>query len=98
MSPLTHFLGSWLIATATATNPRDRKFVTLAGILPDADGFGLVADVAGSMFSGKENTYYNYQHYHHYLLHGWPGAILITALLACFARQRGRVALLCLLT
>lgn len=98
MSPLTHFLGSWLIATATTTNPRDRKLVTLAGILPDADGFGIIADFARSLITGKENDYHNYQHFHHYLLHGWPGAILITALLVCFARQRCRVVLLCLLT
>ena len=35
MSPFTHFVGSWLIASATTDNPRDRKLVTLAGILPD---------------------------------------------------------------
>jgi|ERR1051325_420670 hypothetical protein len=98
MSPVAHFLGSWLIATATTNNPRDRKLVTLAGILPDADGLGLIADIAGSMLSGKEKTFYYYQQYHHYLLHGWPGAILVAALLVCFARARWRVMLLCLLT
>lgn len=98
MSPVAHFLGSWLIATATTKNPRDRKLVTLAGVIPDADGLGLVADAILSVISGKENTFHYYQHYHHYLLHGWPGAILVAALLAGFARQRWRVACLCLLT
>jgi inner membrane protein len=96
--PITHFLGSWLIATATTNNSRDRKLMTLAGVLPDADGLGLVADVVGSVVAGKENTFHYYQHYHHYLLHGWPGAVIVTALLTCFARQRVRVALLCLFT
>ncbi len=95
MSPITHFLASWIIASATTTNSRDRKLVTLAGVLPDADGLGLVADVAVSTISGKENTFYYYQQYHHYWLHGWPGAILVTALLVSFARHRWRVALLC---
>jgi hypothetical protein len=98
LSPITHFLGSWLIATATTNNARDRKLVTLAGVLPDADGFGLVADMVRAVVTGKENTFHYYQEYHHYLLHGWPGAVVVAALLTCFARQRLRVALLCLLT
>ena len=98
MSPVAHFLGSWLIASATTTNPRDRKLVTVAGIIPDADGFGLIADVAVSLVTGRENAFSYYQRYHHELLHGWPAAIFVSVLLACFARQRGRVVWLCLLT
>ncbi len=45
MSPLTHLIGSWLVATATTNNPRDRKLVTWVGVLPDADGLGLIPDV-----------------------------------------------------
>jgi len=98
MSPLTHLVGSWLIASATTSNPRDRKLVTLAGVLPDADGLGVIADVLGSWFSGKDCTFYYYQQYHHILLHGWPGAIAVSLLLTWFARQRCRVLWLCLLT
>ena len=98
MSPVIHFLGSWLIASATTSNPRDRKLVTLAGVVPDADGLGLVVDAVNSIISGKEMTYFYYQRYHHELLHGWPGALLVAVVLAGFARQRWRVALLCLLT
>lgn len=95
MSPITHFLGSWLIASATTNNSRDRKLVTLAGVLPDADGLGVIADIVGSTISGSENTFHYYQQYHHYLLHGWAGAIATSFLLACFARQRWRVMLWC---
>ena len=98
MSPFTHLIGSWLVASATTSNPRDRKLVTLAGVLPDADGLGAVADVVGSFISGKECTFYYYQTYHHFLLHGWPGAVAISMLLTFFARQRRQVFLLCLLT
>jgi len=38
-----------------------------------------------------------YAQYHHYLLHGLFGGILIATFLTCFARQRLRVALLALL-
>jgi hypothetical protein len=97
MSPLTHLVGSWLIASATTDNSRDRKLVTLAGVLPDADGLGVVADVVGSFISGKECTFYYYQTYHHLLLHGWPGAVAVSVLLAFLARQKGRVLFLCVL-
>jgi len=98
MSPLTHLVGSWLVAVATTNNPRDRKLVTVAGVLPDADGLGIVGDLVGSWISGKECTFYYYQQYHHILLHGWPGAVLVSTLLTIFAKERWRVLLLCLLT
>lgn len=98
MSPLTHLVGSWLVAVATTDNPRDRKLVTWAGVLPDADGLGVIPDVVGSWISGKECTFYYYQTYHHLLMHGWPAAIVVSILFALYARQRRRVLLLCLLT
>ena len=98
MSPLTHLVGSWLVAVATTNNPRDRKLVTWAGVFPDADSLGAVADVVGSWISAKECTFYYYQTYHHLLLHGWPGAIGVSILLTLLARQKWRVLLLCLFT
>lgn len=98
MSPLTHLLGSWLVAAATTNNPRDRKRVTWAGVLPDADGLGLIPDVVGAWISGGEITYHYYHAHHHLLLHGWPGAIFIAGLLTLGARQKWRTLLLCLLT
>src|SRR6476620_9279939 len=95
MSPVTHFLGSWLIACGTTDNARDRKLVTLAGVLPDVDGLGLVLDVAQSLTTGEECTYRYYQKYHHLLAHGWPAALLISSILTCFARKHLRVMLIC---
>jgi hypothetical protein len=96
VSPITHLVGSWLIASVVTNNPRDRKLVTLAGVLPDVDGLGVILDVVGSLISGKENTFYYYQQYHHILLHGWPGAVLVSFLLMCFARKRLPVLFWCL--
>ena len=98
MSPLTHFLGSWLVAAATTGNPRDRKLVTLAGIIPDADGLGMLADVGVGFVSGQEVTFHYYQQSHHLLLHGWPAALVIVALLAGFAQNRTRVVIFGLFT
>ena len=66
--------------------------------MPDLDGLGLILDVARSLSTGQENTFHSYQQYHHYLSHGWPGALVVTGFLLSFARERWRVALLCLLT
>ena len=98
MSPLTHFVGSWLVAAATTNNPRDRRLVTLAGVLPDLDGLGAVVDVVRAWTSGRELSFDYYQHYHHLLLHGWPGALLVSVVLMCFTRERWRVLFWCLVT
>jgi LexA-binding, inner membrane-associated putative hydrolase len=95
MSPETHLLASWLIAAKTTDNPRDCRLVTLAGILPDADGLGLLADIFNSTFRHKQTFYYS--QFHHWYLHGLFGALVISALLTCFARRRFRVALLALI-
>ena len=95
MSPETHLLASWIIAAKTTDNSRDCRLVTLAGIVPDADGLGLLVDLAGGWLGCKQTFFY--EHYHHYLLHGLAGGVLIAALAACLARRRLRVALLAVL-
>ena len=94
MSPVTHLFASWIIAAKTTDNSRDCRLVTLAGFLPDADGLGLLLDVASGALA-KGNAPY-YQRYHHFLLHGIFGGLLITVLLTAFARRRVRVAFLAL--
>ena len=95
MSPFTHLLGSWIIAVNATDNERDCRLVTLAGLLPDADWLGLVADIASAAFGHKPTQFYGL--YHHYLCHGAVAGIVFAVVLACFARQRWRVALLALL-
>jgi hypothetical protein len=84
-----------VIVAKTTNNPRDCRLVTLAGIFPDADGIGLVADIV-TPWLGLKQTHY-YIRYHHYLLHGAFGAVAIALLMAAFARCRWRVAILSLL-
>jgi hypothetical protein len=96
MSPVTHLLASWIIAAKTTDNPRDCRLVTLAGVLPDVDGLGLLVDGAKSL-TGPGDDYYYYSIYHHWLLHGLFGSLLTAGLLTCFARRRWRVLLLALM-
>ena len=95
MSPETHFLLSWIVAAKTTNNQRDCHLVTLAGVIPDADGLGLILDGLNHAMGHPRSNFY--EHYHHLLLHGIFGACVISLLLAAFARQRLHVALLSLL-
>jgi hypothetical protein len=95
VNPETHLLASWVIAAKGTDNARDCRLVALAGILPDADGLGLIADELTRLMGWKKTFFYG--HYHHYLLHGVFGAVLITGVLVLFAQRKWRVALLALL-
>jgi hypothetical protein len=97
MSPVAHLVGSWLVAVAATDNARDRKLVTLAGVIPDADGLGILVDWTRAALSGEPATYNWYQQHHHLLLHGWPGALAVAVALTCFANKRWRTLVLCLL-
>jgi len=94
VAPETHLLISWLIAAKTTDHPRDCRLVTLAGLAPDADGLGLILDLANNAL-GRHPTQF-YAQYHHYYLHGLFGAALIAGVSAAMARRRVRVALLAL--
>ena len=89
MSPTTHLLASWIVAAYTTDNLRDRRLVTLAGVVPDLDGLSIVIDIANGSFA-RGNLYY-YPQYHHWLLHGLPAALLCSAILAAFGRRRWHV-------
>ncbi len=94
VSPVTHLFASWLVAAKMTDNPRDCRLVTLAGILPDADGLGLVVDwLNGSLGRGEA---FVYQQYHHFLLHGMFAGVVCVMLAAALARHRWRTALLAL--
>ena len=91
MSPVTHLLASWVFAAHVTDNPRDCRVVTLAGMIPDADGLGIVADLWNE-WHGHGQSYF-YPEYHHFLLHGLPAVGLLAIVAGLLARQRLRVAL-----
>jgi inner membrane protein len=80
-----------VVAAVLTDNPRDRRLVTLAGVLPDLDGLGLLIDLPNRLLERPETSYY--AQYHHFLLHGFFGALALAGLAALLARRRGRVAL-----
>jgi inner membrane protein len=86
MNPITHLLMSWTLADNVVREEHDRHLITWAGVLPDLDGLGAVAD-AGVQLLGKPDGW-NYGVYHHWFLHGLPGALVLPALLAVTAKRR----------
>ncbi len=89
MSPITHFLASWTTADVGRLRARDAALVTWCGLLPDADGVGLIVDLSNRLLS-RPNTWY-YWEYHHEVLHGLFGALLIPLALCTLATNRLRM-------
>lgn len=92
MNPVTHILLGWTVADQVADDsPRDLALVAWAGVMPDLDGLGAIADTLGPRLGFAATSWY--EDYHHILLHGIFGAVVISALVTVFARRRMRVAL-----
>ncbi|XOF32762.1 MAG: metal-dependent hydrolase [Candidatus Electrothrix sp. YB6] len=88
MSPVSHVLIGWLAANAARAERRERLLITVAGIIPDADGLVLVADLAAG-HSTRQLEFWS--RYHHVLGHNIGFALLITAGAALLTRKRKAV-------
>jgi inner membrane protein len=89
MSPITHFLASWSLADALRLRARDRALATWCGVLPDADGLGLLLDGVNRLLGRAGSGYYG--GYHHAVLHGIFAAVAVPLVLSFFAVSRLRM-------
>ncbi len=89
MSPITHYLTSWVLADQVFDDDKDVNLVALSGIAPDLDSLGVIADFANSWLGRPETDYY--ASLHHWLLHGAAGALVVSAALAAGARRKAKV-------
>lgn len=87
MSPITHLLMSWVVANAAPLSRRERAVVTLAGVVPDVDGLGVVAEV---LTRDAERPLDWWSRYHHVLCHN-VGFGLVLAVLAWLLSSRRSV-------
>jgi len=86
MSPVTHFLFGWLAANASTTNNRrERALITLAGVAPDVDGLGIIADV---LTRNSTNPLNWFSQYHHLLGHNLVFGLLLVALTMLVAKRK----------
>ncbi|MBM4331483.1 MAG: metal-dependent hydrolase [Deltaproteobacteria bacterium] len=83
MHPATHLLLGWMAANIKPLEKRDRGLVTLAGVIPDVDGLGIVADLIT-----HKGEFVWYGHFHHVLGHNIGLAALIAITTIALARRR----------
>lgn len=85
MHPFTHLLVGWTLANCAELERRDRMLVTVAGVLPDLDGLGVVADILTE--KTRHPTFY-YDTYHHILCHNLAFGVLLSLLALGFAKRK----------
>ncbi len=66
MSPVTHFLVGWVVANTGGLNRRERAAATIAGIAPDIDGMGFIAE---QLTRGWSRPLLWWSDYHHVFGH-----------------------------
>jgi hypothetical protein len=82
MTPGAHLLASWALANTVPLAPRERRLVTLAGVLPDLDGLGVIVD----LLSRDQTALYDA--YHHVLCHNLPFGVALSCLVGGLAISR----------
>ena len=96
MSPITHFFMGWAAANAvTSFTKRERAFVTVASVVPDIDGLGIIAEKLTQNSSHPLNWW---SEYHHILGHNIGFALLVSVMAALFGRKKLKVLLLAFLS
>ncbi|WP_221892300.1 metal-dependent hydrolase [Teredinibacter haidensis] len=86
ISPVAHLLISWPVSYALFkdTTKRERIILSVSGLSPDIDGFGLVVDFSTKIL-GVSTNYWS--HFHHNL-HSLPFGIFVAVISMFFAKGR----------
>ena len=85
MNPITHLLVSWVIADSAGLNKRERAVVTVSGIIPDVDSFGIIAE---QLTKRTENPLFWWSDYHHILGHNVGLGILVAVVAFLIANHK----------
>ena len=95
MSPVSHFLISWVVANTAELDRRDRAIVTLAGIAPDLDGLGIIPEL---LTRHSSHPLLWFSQYHHMLFHNLLAALVAAAVAVALGHKRALAAGLAFLT
>lgn len=90
MSPVTHFLTGWVFANCARLDRRDRALVTLASVVPDVDGLGIVPEL---LTRNSSHPLLWFSLFHH-SLHTLAFALVTAALSFALGHQRWKTGLL----
>ena len=94
MSPVTHFLTGWVLANCADLDRRDRALVTLACVVPDVDGLGIVPEL---LTRNSAHPLLWFSQYHH-SLHNLTFALIVTFASVLLATRKRTTGLLVLLS
>lgn len=94
MSPVTHFLSGWVLANCARLDRKERALVTLACVVPDVDGLGIIPEL---LTRNSAHPLLWFTLYHH-SLHTLAFALIVAALSFAFASQKWKTAILVLLS
>jgi inner membrane protein len=83
MSPATHFLTGWVLANSASLSRGECALVTLACVVPDIDGLGIVADY----FTRNSPRPLDWFSTYHHTLHSLPFAVVVAAVSFAFSTQ-----------
>lgn len=89
MNPVTHFLAGWVVANAAHLNRRERAVVTVAAVIPDIDGIGVVVRM---LTRDTDNPLYWYEEYHHVLAHNLFFGLFVAGVCFMISKQRWKTA------
>ena len=87
MSPVSHLLISWIVADRADLTRRDRVLVALAGVAPDIDGAGIIAEI---LTEKTKTPLLWWSKYHHVLCHniGFGLALMFAAVFLSLKKWR----------
>jgi hypothetical protein len=94
MNPASHFLISWAVANTAEISRRDRILVTLAGVVPDFDGVGIIAEL---LTENTSTPLIWYSRYHHVLGHNLLLSLILVMAVFLLSVRRWISAILALL-
>lgn len=95
MSPVTHFLVGWILANTADLNRKERGAVTIAAVIPDIDGLGVIAEELTQQW---DRPLLWYSKYHHVLTHNLGFALVITGMTFLLATRRWKTAAIAFLS
>lgn len=94
MSPVTHFLTGWVFANCFDVGRKDRAIITLACVVPDIDGLGIIPELL-TRNSARPLLWFSL--YHH-SLHNLTFALIIAVIAFSLAAQKWKTGSLALLS
>ena len=91
MNPVTHLLTGWVVANTAHVDRKDRLIVTIAGVIPDVDAAGIIAE---TVTRSSERPLLWWSEYHHVLAHNLGFGLLVIIVSFLLAKQKAKAATL----